>query len=564
MPNAIKYNVSAETLALKKGNFWIGTGDVGKGPTNVTGYYNGITPPTGGFTIYLNKESGGPSIYTVTTEAQLVSLTNTIGAQSFTTSSQCLNWFATQTDKMVFNIDYPAIVTNGLVLNVDAGFTPSYPTTGTTWYDVSSSVNNGTLVNGPTFSSAGGGSIVFDGADDYGVTSPTNFTANNDFTYEIWVNSNQYIESRGILSNKGYWQAGGQGAAIGNISNPQYIYGYVTTNTGHFDISSNVGPTYGWTNVIMRRSNNDLRFFINGAQQGSTQTISGTVTDVSDKFWLGSYNNGNTPWLGNMAIARVYNRALTAAEVLQNYNAMKDRFAFIFTVKTDNAGVSTSTQFRMPLISSTGLYFTVNWGDGTPVETITNHTLAIHTYATAGTYTISTVGNLKNWSFNEGGDLLKMLNVFQWAGLEINEFRAFRGCTNLTATATDAPLITTTTLDRFFQNCPNFNGAIGNWNVSGITDMQHMFEGATAFNQDIGGWNVSNVTNFGSFMAGKTAANYSAANLDSIYNGWSSRAVKPNINITFGSIKYNSTAQSGKNILTGSPNNWTITDGGQL
>jgi len=46
MPNAIKYNVSAETLALKKGNFWIGTGDVGKGPTSNTGYYNGITPPS--------------------------------------------------------------------------------------------------------------------------------------------------------------------------------------------------------------------------------------------------------------------------------------------------------------------------------------------------------------------------------------------------------------------------------------------------------------------------------------------------------------------------------------
>jgi hypothetical protein len=77
MPNAIKYNVSAETLALKKGNFWIGTGDVGKGPTSSTGFYNGITPPSGGYTIYLNKASGGPSIYTVTTEAQMVSLTNT-------------------------------------------------------------------------------------------------------------------------------------------------------------------------------------------------------------------------------------------------------------------------------------------------------------------------------------------------------------------------------------------------------------------------------------------------------------------------------------------------------
>ena len=82
MPNAIKYNVSTETLALKKGNFWIGTGDVGKGPTSSTGFYNGLTPPTGGYTIYLNKASGGPSIYTVNTEAQLTGLTNTLSVST--------------------------------------------------------------------------------------------------------------------------------------------------------------------------------------------------------------------------------------------------------------------------------------------------------------------------------------------------------------------------------------------------------------------------------------------------------------------------------------------------
>jgi hypothetical protein len=200
-------------------------------------------------------------------------------------------------------------------------FTESYPGSGTTWTDLSGVGNNGTLTNGPTFNSDNGGSILFDGVDDYAVTSPTNFTANNDFTYEIIVKSNQYIQSRGIFGNKGYWMAG-QGAVIGNISSPQTIYGYVTTNTGHFDINSNVGPTYGWTNVVMRRSNNDLRFFINGNHQGSTRTISGTVTDLSDKFWLGSYVIGVqavTPWLGNMAISRVYNRALTSSEILQNY-----------------------------------------------------------------------------------------------------------------------------------------------------------------------------------------------------------------------------------------------------
>ena len=103
MPNAIKYNTSAETLALKKGNFYIGTGDVSKGPTSSTGFYNGINPPSGGYTIYLNKANNGPSIYTVTSDAQLITLTNQIAGTSYTTANQCLNYFATQTDKMVLN-----------------------------------------------------------------------------------------------------------------------------------------------------------------------------------------------------------------------------------------------------------------------------------------------------------------------------------------------------------------------------------------------------------------------------------------------------------------------------
>ena len=113
-----------------------------------------------------------------------------------------------------------------------------------------------------------------------------------------------------------------------------------------------------------------------------------------------------------------------------------------------------------------------------------------------------------------------------------------------------------------FDGATAFNQNIGTWNVSNVTNMQETFNNATAFNQDIGGWNVSNVTNFTGFMAGKTAADYSAANLDSIYNGWSSRAVQPNESISFGSIKYTAASAVGRLILTSAPNNWTITDGG--
>jgi surface protein len=119
-----------------------------------------------------------------------------------------------------------------------------------------------------------------------------------------------------------------------------------------------------------------------------------------------------------------------------------------------------------------------------------------------------------------------------------------------------------TNMANMFQSANAFNQNIGGWNVSNVTNMSGMFQSATAFNQNIGNWNVSNVTNFTNFMLGKTPAIFSAANLDAIYNGWSSRPVKTPITITFGTAKYTSASSAGRAILTGAPNNWVITDGG--
>jgi hypothetical protein len=169
MSNPIKYTAGTETLALKKGNFFFGTGDVGKGPTNVTGYYNGVDVPKPGYVVYQYKENvpGNLTYGAFNSDTELINFTNGIAGQTFTSVTQCFTYYAGQTDKVCFNRDYEPIITDGLVLNLDAGFDGSYPASGTTWRDLSVSGNNGTLINSPGFYDNGGGSIVFDGVDDY-------------------------------------------------------------------------------------------------------------------------------------------------------------------------------------------------------------------------------------------------------------------------------------------------------------------------------------------------------------------------------------------------------------
>jgi hypothetical protein len=326
MPNAIKYSASAQTLALKKGNFWIGTGDVGKGPTSTTDYYNGITPPSGGYTIYLNKASGGPSIYTAANDSQLISLSNTIAGQTFATAAAALDWFATQTDKMVFDMDYPAIVTNGLVLNLDAGFTPSYPTTGTTWYDLSGNASNGTLTNGPTFNSADSGSIVFDGVDDI-VTCATNSITSNSLTFIIWIKRFSFgTQGTGLVFNRG-----GGGSTTGmniNYPTPSNGLGYHWNddlNTYTYNPGLAI-PLNTWCFCCVSVSPTQAIFQVNNSTVVRSYTNVTANTTVGTNLMVGTDHTIGRYVNANIAYASMYNRALSQSEITQNYNATKSRF----------------------------------------------------------------------------------------------------------------------------------------------------------------------------------------------------------------------------------------------
>ena len=168
-----------------------------------------------------------------------------------------------------------------------------------------------------------------------------------------------------------------------------------------------------------------------------------------------------------------------------------DEGSFVTTWET----TTTNETITLPLVSGGTYNFTVKWGDGT-IDTITayNQAEVTHTYASAGTYTVRIFGTIEGWRFNNGGDKTKIQTIESYGSLVLTTDAAFFGCSDLTSTATDAPTISTTSLENTFRSCTNFNGAIGNWDVSGVTNMQFVFLSASSFSQDISGWNVSSVT----------------------------------------------------------------------
>jgi len=192
------------------------------------------------------------------------------------------------------------------------------------------------------------------------------------------------------------------------------------------------------------------------------------------------------------------------------------------------ATTSNGETITLPLVSGGTYNFTVKWGDGT-IDTITayNQAEVTHTYATAGTYTVTIAGTIEGWRFNNAGDKTKIQTIESYGSLVITTDGAFYGCSNLASTATDTPTISTTSLAFTFTNCTNFNGAIGNWNVSGVTNMSYMFYSATAFNQDISSWDVSSVTNMFVMLFNATSFNQdigswnvsSVTNMQSMFYG---------------------------------------------
>ncbi len=221
------------------------------------------------------------------------------------------------------------MIQDGLVLALDAGDKNSYPGSGTTWTDIIN-YNIGTLTNGPTFNNENGGSIVFDGTNDY-VTIPYSTTLNtpNSATYEIWV----YVTAAGEFLSRGTSDSGA------TPDNPRFYVG--SGGTVYFDWSIQGADTYvdtsttisfnRWNQIIgVAIPSTQLRVYFNGGVQASygtvAQTLPATIPNTSDPLIIGGVNWIPRYFAGRIASVKLYNRALSTDEMLQNYNAQKTRF----------------------------------------------------------------------------------------------------------------------------------------------------------------------------------------------------------------------------------------------
>ena len=209
----------------------------------------------------------------------------------------------------------PSIVTDGLVLCLDAGNPKSYPGSGTTWTDLSGNGNTGTLVNGVGYNSGNLGSLVFDGSNDY-VNAPLTKTAT--CTFSCWARTTT------VASNPMLFNAGPNGVGPDLFFYLGNIYWNTWDGAGNPFATMPTSATNGNYHyyVVVNDASSNTKLYYDGNLLG---TAAYRTAANNTNLTIGG-NISTYMWNGNISNFSVYNRALTAQEIQQNYNALKSRF----------------------------------------------------------------------------------------------------------------------------------------------------------------------------------------------------------------------------------------------
>jgi hypothetical protein len=214
----------------------------------------------------------------------------------------------------------PDIITDGLVLALDAASERSYPGTGTTWSNLVGDSYNGTLNNGPTFSTDNGGCFVFDGIDDQVSFTPSNSPGiNNIISISSWVNCSNVATPNNIVSKNGPY--------FMRIVNSRVRFNMLTTAGWSFIQGTTVLSSNIWYNFAMVYDGSTFKGYINGVEEFSITKTGNVTSNGSLHIGYTPVGGEQAPFVGKIACVSIYyGNALSATEVLQNYNAQKNRF----------------------------------------------------------------------------------------------------------------------------------------------------------------------------------------------------------------------------------------------
>tara|TARA_R100000278_G_C5466612_1_gene162908 strand:+ start:343 stop:1173 length:831 start_codon:yes stop_codon:yes gene_type:complete len=221
------------------------------------------------------------------------------------------------------------IVSSGLLMHLDAGNSSSYSGTGTTWSDLSGNGNHATLINGPTYSSADGGALDFDGSNDYATASL--LMPSRPYTASVWINHDfmsdffqYYLNQLYSSSSTNYGFSLFRSIPFG--SSPYRVeFRDRVLNSGLVTTYSTTAMSVGnWFNLCGVASTTDFKIYVNGTLEG-TSTNSTSRAGSYGSLFIGSTGT-NRHFNGKISSVLVYNQALSATEVTQNFNAIKSRY----------------------------------------------------------------------------------------------------------------------------------------------------------------------------------------------------------------------------------------------
>ena len=218
------------------------------------------------------------------------------------------------------------IIKDGLILNLDAGNSESYVLNSTEWNDLSDSDIVGSLMNGVGYDSGNGGSLTFDGVDDF-IDLGTNLGEYSDnISYSFWANPNSnQIQYADIFGNH---SANYTGVAFQqNTPNSNIYYFYFGTGISTWKTSAGVTMVPNvWQHIVVVKSTNKVEIYKDGVKKVDS-ALSGSIAAAPYNFFIA---DGHRPtsrhWKGSLSLFRIYNRVLSESEITQNFNALKSRY----------------------------------------------------------------------------------------------------------------------------------------------------------------------------------------------------------------------------------------------